>query len=271
MGAHAAVGENLAGFPHDATHKALVWSEPKRQRSEHRMSTPDCEKDLVQRLGSVEMARAIEGTLPEKTTGTNSGSAWSKSTAQPKSDGGNQEDSSVYVLVDMGQCIQWCAVYHLGIFYLVHLILFPLELPDAVQQQYLAAKLPKSDTILSVIARTTLTRRAMESHIGTVHLNALMILYVCGFSTWCCTTWHPKNNIYAYMYIYIYIQYLTTVCSTRITPHLWENTPAPLSNALRIPFTSSVSKGHHRQTDYCRLRTIPWGQNWWRNGYNNGI
>ena len=80
-----------------------------------------------------------------------------------------------------------------------------------------------------------------------------------------------KQHICIHVYVYIYIQYLTTVCSTRITPHLWENTPAPLSNALRIPFTSSVSKGHHRQTDYCWLRTIPWGQNWWRNGYNNGI
>ena len=158
----------------------------------------------------------------------------------------------------MGQCIQWCAVYHLGIFYLVHLILFPLELPDAVQQQYLAAKLPKSDTILSVIARTTLTRRAMESHMGTVHLNALMILYVCGFSTWCCTMWHPKTTyMHTYKYIYTILNY--SVQHGYHAPPLG-NTPAPLSNALRIPFTSSVSKGHHRQTDYCRLRTIPWGR-----------
>ena len=152
------------------------------------------------------------------------------------------------ILVDMGQCIQWCAGYHLGIFYLVHLILFPLELSDAVQQQYLAAKFPKSDTILSLIARTTLTRWVG----GTNQIPLVFNLP----STWCCIMLHV-NTTYMHNYIYTILNY--AVCM-RITPHLWENTPATLSDALRIPFTPSVSKGHHRQTEYCRLHAIPWGR-----------
>ena len=171
----------------------------------------------------------------------------------------------------MGQCIQWCAVYHLGIFYLVHLILFPLELPDAVQQQYLAAKLPKSDTILSVIARTTLTRRAMESHMGTVHLNALMILYVCGFSTWCCTMWHPKTTyMHTYKYIYIYTILNYSVQHGYHAPPLGKY-PRP---TLKCPSNSLHFKCEQGSPPSNRLLPTAHdslGQNWWRNGYNDGV